>query len=273
MANPLAMRMEQFTSFEPSERARLDQLLAYPIRTYARGEDILREGQKVHHIHLILSGLAARTKVLPDGDRQIMAFLIPGDLCDVEVFVLEAMDHNITALCETTSVVIPAHVIEDLLSEFSKLTKALWWSTMVDSAVLREWIVDHGRRDAREHLAHLCYEMLIRYRIVSAATDDTFPFPITQEDLADATGMTPVHANRMLQQLRSEGLIELRGKSLTVLDAARLKEVAKYESGYLHLIRTERHDKEVSDRAGDLVSSESLVGNMLHKVKSALKTR
>jgi CRP-like cAMP-binding protein len=94
-----------------------------------------------------------------------MALLIPGDLCDVEVFILEAMDHSITAISDTTCVLIPATVIEDLLSEHTKLTKALWWSTMTDSAILREWIVGHGSRDARERLAHLFCEMLIRYRV------------------------------------------------------------------------------------------------------------
>ncbi len=243
MSNPLTMKLEQFTRFEQAERRRLDELLTYPTRTYARGEEIIAEGDKVRDIHLVLTGLAARSKTLRDGDRQIMAFLIPGDLCDVEVFVLEAMDHSITAVGDTTCVLIPAKIVEDLLTEGSKLTKAMWWSTMTDSAILREWIVDHGSRDARERIAHLCYEMLIRYRIVAETTDDSFPFPITQEDLADATGMTPMHVNRTLQGLRSEGLIELRGKVLTVLDPKRLKKVAQYETNYLHLIRTEQRDR------------------------------
>lgn len=255
MTNPLTLRAEQFTRFSAEERRRLDDLLAFPTRSWARGEVIIQEGKRVRDIHLVLTGLAARSKTLENGGRQIMAFLIPGDLCDVEVFVLEAMDHNIVAMSETTCVLIPAKVIEEMLSEFSNVTKALWWSTMVDSAVLRERIIDHGRREAREHIAHLCYEMLIRYRLVGETTDNSFPFPITQEDLADATGMTPVHANRTLQQLRADGLVELRKGVLTVLDPAGLKEVARYESSYLHLNRTEERDNEVSGRAGDLVSS------------------
>ncbi len=254
MRNPLLMKLEQFTRFEPDERRRLDELLDFPKKTYARGEDLIAEGEKVEHIHLVLTGLAARAKILPNGARQIMAFLVPGDLCDLEVFVLEAMDHNITALTETTCVQIPAKVITGLLTESSNLTRALWWSTMVDSGVLREWIIDHGSRDAYERIAHLCYEMLIRYRLVSETTDDSFPFPVTQEDLADATGMTPVHANRTLQQLRSDGLIEVKNKAVMVLDTPRLREAAQFESSYLHLIRTEERDRDVSERAGDLVS-------------------
>ena len=126
---------------------------------------------------------------------------------------------------------------------------------MVDSAVLRERIIDHGRRDSRERIAHLCYEMLIRYRIVGETSDNSFPFPVTQEDLADATGLTPPHVNKTLQDLRAAGLIELKSKVLTVLDAARLKNAARYETNYLHLDRTEARDSLVSARAGDLVAA------------------
>ncbi len=249
------MKLEQFTSFDPDERQRLDQLLSYPTETYARGKTIIRQGDKVGDVHLVLTGLAARSKTLRSGDRQFMAFLVPGDLCDVEVFILEGMDHDIMALTDTTCVLIPAKIIEEMLTESTKLTKALWWSTMSDSAILREWIVDHGSRDSLERIAHLMCEMLIRYRIIGETTDDSFPFLLTQEELADATGMTPVHVNRMLQQLRSEGLIELTGRVLTVLDPKRLQRAAKYDSTYLHLVRTERRDSKLSQRAGDVVSA------------------
>ena len=270
MTNPLTMKLEQFTAFTQEERQRLNELLSYPTKSYKRNEDIIPEGEKVGDIHLVLTGLAARTKILADGRRQIMALLLPGDLCDVEVFILDALDHNITAISDTTCVLIPAKVIEELLTESSTLTKALWWSTMTDSAVLRERIVDHGSREAHERIAHLFYEMLIRYRIVGETTDDALPFPLTQEDLADATGMTPVHANRMLQQLRSEGLIELKGKDLTVLNPKGLKKVAKFNANYLHLMRTEVSDGEVGARAGDLVSPSPVHG-IIEKMKDAAK--
>ena len=270
MTNPLTMKLEQFTNFDPEERQRLDQLLSYPTETYVRGRTIIREGEKVGDVHLVLTGLAARSKTLRSGERQFMALLVPGDLCDVEVFVLEGMDHDIVAMTETTCVLVPAKVIEGLLTESTKLTRALWWSTMTDSAVLREWIVDHGSRDSIERIAHLMCEMLIRYRIIGETTDDSFPFTLTQDDLADATGMTTVHVNRMLQQLRSQGLIELTGRVLTILDPKGLQQLAKYDSAYLHLLRTERRDPEVSQRAGDLVaaSPHGLLHDAAEKVKS-----
>jgi DNA-binding IclR family transcriptional regulator len=115
--------------------------------------------------------------------------------------------------------------------------------------------------------------MLIRYRIVAETTDNSFPFGLTQEDLAQATGMTTVHANRILQQLRSEGLIDLRGRTLTVLDPKRLRKAAHYETNYLHLVRTEERDREVSDRAGDLVAptGRGLLHDAVEKVKDAFK--
>jgi CRP-like cAMP-binding protein len=275
MINPLTMRLEQFTSFEQSERQRLDELLNYPTKTFARGKIILPEGTKVQNILLVLTGLAARAKTLANGNVQIMALLVPGDLCDVEVFVLEAMDHDIIAIADTTCVLIPADEMEHLLTESGRLTKAMWWSTMVDSAILREWIVDHGSRDSRERIAHLICEMLIRYRVVGGTTDDAFPFPLTQEELAQATGMTPIHVNRMLQQLRVEGLIELRNKVLTVLEPKRLMEVGQYEPNYLHLIRTEKGDREIAGRVGDLVppSHQGAAQEAVDKVKSVFEKR
>jgi CRP-like cAMP-binding protein len=251
--NPLTMKLEQFTRFSDEDRVRLDMLVEGRREIFAARQDIVCEGDHVENIHLVLSGLAFRYKLLPDGGRQIMAFLVPGDLCDIEVFVLDKMDHSIAAVSETTCVLIPAQRIRELLKEVSSLTEALWWSTMSDSAVLRERIIDHGRRDARERLAHLFYEILIRYRVVGATDDNTFRFPVTQEELADATGLTPVHVNRRLGQLRKEGLIEFRGKVLKVLDPAGLKKAAKFNPNYLHLIRTEKEQGQVSDRAGDLL--------------------
>ncbi|HYE43048.1 MAG TPA: Crp/Fnr family transcriptional regulator [Caulobacteraceae bacterium] len=252
MPNPLTLKLEQYTPFSPQERARIEAMTRSRCETYAPGQPIIHEGEKVDQIHLVLTGLAARSKQLPGGDRQIMAFLVPGDLCDVEVFVLDAMDHDIVAVGETTCGLIARSEIEVALGELSNLTKALWWSTMTDSAVLRARIIDHGRRAARERIAHLVYEMLVRYRIIGQARDNAFAFPVTQQDLADATGLTPVHVNRVLKGLRDDGLLAWDRKGVRVPDPARLKRVARFESAYLHLDRTEAGD-DVAARAGDLV--------------------
>lgn len=253
MNNPLAMRLEQFTRLSDDDRARLDGWVDSRQQTWAAKTDIISEGDHVDHIHLVLSGLAARYKLLPNGERQIMAFLVPGDLCDVEVFVLDEMDHGIGAVSKVECALIHKNRVEEMLTESSNLTKALWWSTMTDSAVLRERIVDHGRRDARERLAHLLYEMLIRYRIVGLTDDEAYEFPVTQEELADATGMTPVHVNRTLKQLRDDGLVDFRGKMVRVLDAAGMRDVAQFNPNYLHLQRPNATAPAATERAGDLI--------------------
>jgi CRP-like cAMP-binding protein len=254
MLNPLAMKLEQFTNFQPSERLRLDELITdRKTKHFARGAYMISAGDKPDHIHLVLDGIATRSKILKDGSRQLMAFLVPGDLCDVEVFILESMDHDIVALSDTTCALIPAAEMELLLTESSNLTRAFWWSTMTDSAVLREWIVNHGSRDALARVAHVFCELLIRYRVVGMALDNIVPFSITQEELSEATGMTPVHMSRVLKQLRGDNLIDLNGKVLTVLDFDGLSRVAQYDASYLHLVRTERADPAVVERVGDLV--------------------
>ena len=253
MLNPLNAKLEQFATFSGEERRRLDALIAMRHQAYAAKDDILAEGERVNSIHVDLSGLAARYKVLDEGERQIMGFLIPGDISDVEVFVLEKMDHGIAAISNTVCAIIPADTIKGLLTEMSSLTQALWWSTMTDSAVLRERIIDHGRRDAHERIAHLFCEMLIRDRIVGMAQDDAIPVPLTQEELADATGLTPVHVNRTLKQLREDGLIELKARTLRIVDPKGLRKVARFNANYLHLKKLARRGEPQAAWLQDLV--------------------
>jgi CRP-like cAMP-binding protein len=251
------MKLEQFTRFDADERARIDELIRHGSRSYARGENILGAGENTEEIHLVMDGLATRSKVTHDGHRQLIAFLVPGDLCDVEVFILEAMDHDVVALTDTTCALVPITEIKRLLTESCNLTRALWWSTMTDAAILREWVVSHGARDARSRLAHILCELLVRYRVVGLGENNSVPFPMTQEELSDATGMTSVHLNRVLKDLRTEGLVELKSRVLKIVDFERLSEIAQFETGYLHLVRTQRGDPAVADRVGDLVRPSS----------------
>jgi CRP-like cAMP-binding protein len=252
-SNPWAMKMEQFTSFTREERDRLDALVAFKQRELRAQEDIIADGAHSDYCHVLLTGLACRYKILPDGERQIMAFLVPGDLCDAEIFVLKKMDHAVGTLAPSTTAMIHSAEMKTLLREASPLSEALWWGTMTDLGVLRERIVDQGRRDASERLAHLLYEMLVRYRVTGSARGLSIDFPITQADLADATGMTPSHVNRVLQRFREDGLIELHNRTLTITNPPRLKSLGQFDATYLHLDRTEANDPEVASRVGDLL--------------------
>lgn len=253
MANPWIMKMEQFTRFSDTERQRLDGLMSDRKAQHEPGEDIIAEGAHVPDCHVVLTGLACRYKMLPDGERQIMAFLVPGDLCDAEIFILKEMDHGVAALTPTTTALISGDTMKKLLREPGCMAEALWWGTLTDLGVLRERIVDHGRRDARERIAHLLYEMLVRYRMVGLTADDSFEFPITQADLADASGLTAVHVNRTLQTLRADGLVTWKGTTVAILDPPRLKQLAGFNGNYLHLDRVHDARDGVGERAGDLV--------------------
>jgi CRP-like cAMP-binding protein len=253
MSNPWAMKMEQFTSFTPEQRDRLDALVALKQREVAAQQDIIADGAHSDYCHVLLTGLACRYKILAGGERQIMAFLVPGDLCDAEIFILKKMDHAVGTLTPSTTAMIHATEMKKLLREVSSISEALWWGTMTDLAVLRERIVDLGGRDASERIAHMLYEMLVRYRVSGSATDLSMDFPLTQVDLADATGLTPSHVNRVLQRFREDGLIELRSRTLTITNPPRLKSLGQFDAAYLHLDRTVANDPAVASRVGELL--------------------
>ena len=195
---------------------------------------ILSEGEQPDHVHVIVDGWAARSKTLPDGTRQIMAFLLPGDICDLHVTILGAMDHDIVALTDAKVAYVPHQAMEDLPRDRPELGRALWWATLVDEAVLRSWIVNIGRRNAHQRIAHLLCELHARLKLVGLADEDRFSLPLTQEVLADAHGLTPVHVNRTLQAMRRNGVIELSERMLTILDVGRLREEAGFDPNYLH---------------------------------------
>jgi CRP-like cAMP-binding protein len=253
MNNPWATKMEQFTAFTEAERGRLDAIIMANQRGFNPQEDVIADGAHSEYCHVLLTGLACRYKILPDGERQIMAFLVPGDLCDAEIFILKKMDHAVGTLTPSTTAMIHSSEMKTLLRDASSISEALWWGTMTDLGVLRERILDLGRRDASERLAHLLYEMLVRYRVSGTTTDNSIDFPITQTDLADATGMTPSHVNRVLQRFREDGMIELRSKVLTVTNPGRLKSLGQFNPAYLHLDTTEAKDVAVSGRVGALI--------------------
>ncbi len=253
MGNPWAMKMEQFTRFSAEDRRLLDDLASSKRREVGPREDIIREGEHSPDLHLVLSGWACRYKLLPDGGRQILAFLLPGDLCDAEIFILKEMDHSIGTLSASTIAEIPGDRMRELLLNRPSVAVALWWGTLTDEGVLRARIIDIGRRDAYTRLAHLLYELLVRLRIVGATTDHSFELPATQADLADATGLTPVHVNRTLQRLRDEGLIATKGRTVTVTDPAGLKAAGEFTGNYLHLDRAHDPQDEAGRRTGGLV--------------------
>lgn len=235
MENYLIKKLATVTELNDDDRRAIEQL-SRKVRTFDAKQEIIRQGERPDCLHLMLEGWAARYKVLPSGDRQIVGFLIPGDFCDVHVQILGAMDHSIVALNPCKVAFVPGAEFDKLTQRGAHLTKALWWTTLVDEAVLREWVLNCGRREAYAAAAHLLCEMHFRMdQIGLVRQGEELAMPLTQEELADALGITPVHTNRMLKRLRDEGLITFRGKVLIIHDLDRLRTVAGFELEYMHV--------------------------------------
>jgi CRP-like cAMP-binding protein len=241
MSNPLIRKLEHGAHLTDGDRTVLQDLTSRT-RRVARHSDISPEGQRPENVHLVMEGFACRYKTLRDGRRQIVAFLVPGDFCDLHVAILGEMDHSIGTGWGCTLVDIPRPTIEDLTAHHPRITRALWWATLVDEATLREWLVNMGQRKADRQTAHLVCELLVRLQMVGLVTEDSFEFPITQEDLADTLGVTSVHVNRVLQDLRAQGLLEWRSKRLRIPDVERLMAFAEFDPKYLHLKRRQNGD-------------------------------
>ncbi|HEX8514518.1 MAG TPA: Crp/Fnr family transcriptional regulator [Allosphingosinicella sp.] len=232
-SSALVTKLESVARLTLEDRSAL-AALSDGSREMGARRNVIREGERPDFVHLMVEGWAARYKLLADGTRQITAFLIPGDFCDLHVTILGEMDHSITTLTRAKVAFIPRSKM-DSLTERPGLVKAFWWATLVDEAVLRAWIVNVGRRDAYEAIGHLMCELYVRMKNIGLTDDHCFELPLTQEELGDALGLTPVHVNRVLQRLRAENLISFKGGLLTIRDYRALEEASGFNANYLHI--------------------------------------
>ena len=233
MENLLTRKLEAFTPLSEGDRNLLDDIVK-PTRSLMARTDIIREGQVSKDVRLILEGFACRYKLLKSGKRQIVAYLIPGDICDTNVFILKAMDHSIGTLSPCKVVDIPRHRILEL-TERPNIGRALWYATLVDEATLREWLLNVGQRDAVSRIGHLFCELLMRLRVVGLANGDSYELPLTQSDIGDTTGLSFVHVNRCLQTLRSLKLLDYKNKKIVIKDVQKLFDMTGFNQNYLHL--------------------------------------
>lgn len=233
--NPLVRKLGGFVRLSDEEKASIEALCEQRIVRKA-GVDLIHEGDRPSNVHLLIDGWAYRYKLLPDGGRQIMAYLIPGDLCDIHVFILRRMDHSIGLLSDATVALIPENAMVGLMKAHPRLARALFWSTLVDEATLREWLVNTLRREPFERIAHLLCELWLRMRAVGLVEDKMFDLPLTQAELGDTIGLNAVTVNRVLQRLRAEDLITLKSERLAILDVDRLMAVSVFDPNYLHIV-------------------------------------
>lgn len=232
MANALLRRLGNFAELDRSEVELLTRL-TNDVRSTAPKKDIISEGMRPTHLHVILQGWAARYRMLPNGTRQITAFLIPGDFCDLHASILNHVDQSVAALSACKVAWIDSDEFDRLTAAHPRLTRSIRRGTLEDGGIMRAWIVNLGRRPAYERVAHLICELRCRLSAVGLVRDNRFDFPITQSDLGDATGLTAVHVNRVIQRLRSADLIRLTGKALTVKDVTGLEKAAGFDPRYL----------------------------------------
>ena len=240
MNEALIRKFGNYARLSREDVGMLNELATEHVRTVDTREDLIHEGDKPEHVNVILTGWACRYKTLEDGRRQIIAFLLPGDLCDMNVFVLREMDHSIGALTPLRFIELHRDVFEGRLQRHPRVLQALWWDSLVNSSIQREWTVNLGKRTALERIGHLFCELHLRLASVGLTQDGSCELPVTQADIGDAAGLSTVHVNRTLQDLRGAKLISLRGRTLTILDSDRLKTLSFFSDNYLHLNREGR---------------------------------
>lgn len=243
----LIRKLENFAALSEVEREVLGAAIA-SVRECRSHEDIIREGDATGAVNVILTGFACRFKMLPDGRRQIIGYLLPGDICDVRVFLLRRMDHTISTLAHTVIGTLPRESALELTEKHPRLTHAFWWATMVEESIAREWLINVGQRTALERLAHLFCEIFVRLRAVGLVDGDSCEFPVTQAELADTLALSAVHVNRTLRELRRLKLISIGSKSLRIHDFKSLQEIAMFDTNYLHLQRPS--NEELAAQAG-----------------------
>lgn len=201
--------------------------------TVKRGRDILVVNDRPDYVYVIESGWAARYTIRKNGTRRITGFMLPGDFCGIHAVTGEAMEHAITALTECEVARVQASIIEETVAVSPAIGKALWRAKLTDEAILRMWLLNS--QDAETALAHLICELHARADAIGAVHDDRFLVPVIQEQLGDALGMSAVHVNRMMKQLRLSGLVRFEGHEIIVPDIAALQLACGFSTAYLHL--------------------------------------
>lgn len=240
-------KLERFVILSGDEKAFLRVTETAADRRAGARVDIVHEGDEPRSVHLVCEGWAYRYKMLADGRRQIVAFFLPGDICDLNMPLLARQDHSIGTITPVRYGELQSAWFADVARDRPRVMRALEWEVLVNSAIQREWTLNLGQRTAMERVAHLFCELYARLDSIGQALDGAVALPLTQMDLAEATGMTAVHVNRTLQQLRARDLIRWNGGPLKIIDLAALQSVALFNADYLHLNR-DGHRFDANDR-------------------------
>ena len=194
----------------------------------------MREGDDVTESCILLEGFTCRHKLARDGGRQIVSFHLPGDILDLQHLQLPKADHNVQSITEVTVAWVAVRDLKALVRGHPSVNDAFWRDALIDASIFREWVLNVGRRDAKTRVAHMLCEFAARREAAGLGSPERFELPMTQEEIADAVGLTPVHVNRMLQSLRKDGVIDRTGREVQIADWQRMRRVAGFDPAYLH---------------------------------------
>lgn len=220
---------------EDEIRSLIGQVVEFPAHHTA-----IRSGKELNHSMLLLEGWMCRMKDLHGGQRQIAELNVAGDFVDLHGFTLKTLDHDVVTITDCRVALVPHERLREMTERFPHLTRVYWFVTNLDAAIHREWTLSLGRRAALARMAHLFCEMFVRLRIIGLTDDRAYDFPLTQVELGECLGLTSVHVNRTLQELRRRDLLELRGRRLKILDWEGLQGVAGFDDCYLYLDKKQR---------------------------------
>jgi CRP-like cAMP-binding protein len=231
---PFLKRLRVSTDIDEDDE-RAISALPITVKRMANGDPIALLGDRPSACCLVVDGFVLRSKDVSEGHRQILAFHQPGDIPDLQSLFLHVMDHDVTALGNSILGFIPHPPLRNLIRNRPNIAAALWRDTLTDSALFREWICNVGQRDATSRVAHLVLELFTRLKAIGRTDGQSFSFPATQVLLSDAVGTSVVHMNRVIQELRSQGLLQFERGRFSILDETRLRQIADFDTLYLHL--------------------------------------
>lgn len=234
-------KLSAFARLSADDIALIERVLSRHPRHYPGRAELASEGQKPDAVRVFLDGWACRARTLEDGRRQILSLYLPGDICDIDILIAARRDHSLATITPTRVAEVTPQGHDELMSAHPRVRQALSWERFVNAAIQREWAVSLGQRSAMERLAHLMCEVFTRLRVVGCTNGNQCEFPLTQTELGEAMGLSTVHVNRTLMDLRNANLIALRDRVLSIPHFDALAETAMFDPGYLHLDHEGRH--------------------------------
>lgn len=229
----LVDKLDRLAKLDDTDRMAI-RALPISVKSVRQGAYLVREGDETTACCILIDGYACRHKISSSGGRQIVSFHVPGDMLDVQHIWLDRADHNVQTISQATIGRVPFSALRAVVAKHPRIGEALWRDTLIDASIFREWVLNVGRRAAKQRIAHMLCEFAVRRATAGLGSPEHFTLPMTQEHIADATGLTPIHVNRMLQLLGTDGIIQRTKRQITIADWQRMRRVADFRSTYLH---------------------------------------